>query len=62
MDKYTFNEALNLNYIGDETGESKVNYFDFNFYDGSAVRVICWKLSQNFKAKGYFHCGTDSQF
>ena len=53
MDKYTFNEALNLNYIGDETGESKVNYFDFNFYDGSAVRVICWKLSQNFKAKGY---------
>ena len=54
-DKYTFSEALNLNYIGDETGESKVNYFDFNFYDGSAVRVICWKLSQNFKAKGYLN-------
>ena len=52
-DRYTFNEAINLNYIGDETGESKVNYFDFNFYDGSAVRVICWKLSQKFKAKGY---------
>ena len=54
-DVYTFNEALNLNYIGDETGESKVNYFDFNFYDGSAVRVICWKLSQNFKDKGYIN-------
>ena len=54
-DKYTFSEALNLNYIGDETGESKVNYFDFNFYDGSAVRVICWKLSENFKAKGYLN-------
>ena len=54
-DRYTFNEALNLNYIGDETGESKVNYFDFNFNDGSAVRVICWKLGQNFKAKGYIN-------
>ena len=54
-DKYTFSEVLNLNYIADETGESKVNYFDFNFYDGSAVRVICWKLSENFKAKGYLN-------
>ncbi|MDA9725700.1 hypothetical protein N9U50_01980 [Candidatus Pelagibacter sp.] len=54
-DRYTFNKALNLNYIGDETGESKVNYFDFTFYDGSAVRVICWKLGKNFKSQGYIN-------
>ena len=54
-DRYNFSEAINLNYIGDKTGESKVNYFDFNFYDGSAVRVICWKLSKNFIAKGYLN-------
>ena len=51
--KYNFVESNNLNYIGDETGESKVTYKDFNFSDGSAIRVICWTLSEKFKSKGH---------
>lgn len=50
---YKFIQSLDLDYIDDDTGESKVHYEDFYFSDESAVRVICWALSKDFKSKGY---------
>ena len=50
---YEFIQSLDLDYIDDDTGESKVHYEDFYFSDESAVRVICWALSKDFKSKGY---------
>ena len=50
---YEFIQSLDLDYIGDDTGESKVHYEDFYFNDESAVRVICWALSKDFKFQGY---------
>ena len=51
--KYKFIQSLDLDYIDDDTGESKVHYEDFYFNDESAVRVICWVLSKDFKSQGY---------
>ena len=51
--KYDFVSSPNLNYISDETGESKVHYEDFYFEDNSAVRVICWSLSKKFLDNGH---------
>lgn len=49
---YKFIKTLNLDYIDDKTGESKVSYYDFYFKDNSAVRVICWNMSESLNAKG----------
>ena len=49
--KYNYTESFNQNFISDNTGASKVSYLDFNFHDKSAVRVICWVLSEEFKSK-----------
>ena len=49
--KYNYTESFNQNFISDNTGASKVSYLDFNFYDKSAIRVICWVLSEEFKSK-----------
>lgn len=49
--EYEYTESFNLNFISDKTGDSKVNYLDFNFKDDSAIRVICWELSEEFKSK-----------
>lgn len=49
--KYNYTESFNQNFISDKTGASKVSYLDFNFNDKSAIRVICWVLSEEFKSK-----------
>jgi len=49
---YKFLKNLNLDYIDDKTGESKVSYYDFYFKDNSAVRVICWDMSESLNAIG----------
>ena len=49
--KYNYTESFNQNFISDNTGASKVSYLDFNFNDKSAIRVICWVLSEEFKSK-----------
>ena len=49
--KYNYTESFNQNFISDNTGASKVSYLDFNFVDDSAIRVICWVLSEEFKFK-----------
>ena len=49
--KYNYTESFNQNFISDTTGASKVSYLDFNFNDKSAIRVICWVLSEEFKSK-----------
>ena len=50
-DTYKFSESPNQNFIMDKTGNSKVKYLDFYFNDSSAIRVICWVLSESFKLK-----------
>ena len=48
--KYNYTESFNQNFSYDNTGDSKVSYLDFNFNDKSAIRVICWVLSEEFKS------------
>jgi hypothetical protein len=48
--KYNYTESFNQNFSYDNTGASKVSYLDFNFNDKSAIRVICWVLSEEFKS------------
>ena len=48
--KYNYTESFNQKFSYDNTGDSKVSYLDFNFNDKSAIRVICWVLSEEFKS------------
>ena len=43
-----FKETWSGDYSYDPSGKSKVKYIDYNFDDGSAIRIVCFDMDDNF--------------
>ncbi len=41
-------DTWEADYKYDPSGKSKVKYIDYNFVDGSAIRIVCYDMDDNF--------------
>ena len=41
-------DTWEADYKYDPSGKSKVKYIDYNFSDGSAIRIVCYDMDDNF--------------
>ena len=53
LSKYKLNEYTNT-HRGDSSGNSKYTSTDFDFNDGSSLRIVCTDWGKEFEADNYY--------